>query len=48
MDSIVTIQQLLGRHTEYHIEVHLLFVDYIKAFGLVLRKNCEKQWLKNC
>jgi hypothetical protein len=35
-DSMFTIQRLLEKYKEYNIEIHLLFVDYYKAFDSVL------------
>jgi hypothetical protein len=39
MDSIFTIQQLLERHRKYNIEIYLPFIDCVKAFDSVARKN---------
>jgi hypothetical protein len=39
MESIFTIQQLLERHREYNTETYLLFIDYVKAFDSVVRKE---------
>jgi hypothetical protein len=36
VDSIFAIEQLWERHREYNTEIHLLFVNYVKASDLVL------------
>ena len=37
IDNIFTIKQIIEKRREQHLETHLLFVDYSKAFGKVPR-----------
>jgi hypothetical protein len=39
MDRAVIIKWLEEKRTEFNVETHLLFVDYEKAFELVLRSK---------
>ena len=38
IDHIYTLGQIIERAREYHIEVHLMFVDFRKAFDSINRK----------